>query len=76
MQQDRIESGEPRWQTIGMVDRLLVLVLVLVAPTVREHDDGAEVQRIISARKDVPKEGNRYEQDRQVRGRPGRTCHR
>ena len=56
-----------------MVDCLLVS---LVAPTVREDDDGAEVQRIISARKDVPKEGKRYEQDRQVRGRPGRTCHR
>ena len=68
-----MERGEPRWQTIGMVDRLLVS---LVAPTVREDHDGAAVQRIISARKDVPKEGKRYEQDRQVRGRPGRTCHR
>ena len=48
-----------------MGDRLLVL---LVAPIGREDDDGAEVQRIISARKDVPKEGKRYEQDRQVRG--------
>ena len=50
-----------------MVDCLLVS---LVAPTVREDDDGAEVQRIISARKDVPKKGKRYEQDRQLRGRP------
>ena len=65
MQQDRIESGEPRWQTIGIVDRLLVS---LVAPTVREGHDGAEVQRTISARKGVPKDGKRYEQDRQVRG--------
>ena len=65
LQQDRIESGEPRWQTIGMVDRLLVS---LVASTVRVGHDGAEVQRIISARKDVPKKGKRYEQDRQVRG--------
>ena len=37
---------------------------------------GVEVQRITSARKGVPKEGKRYEQDRQVRGRPGRTCRR
>ena len=42
--------------------------LVLVAPTVREDNDGAEDQRIISGCKDVPKEGKRYEQDRQVRG--------
>ena len=56
-----------------MVDRLLVS---LVAPTVREDNDGAEDQRIISARKDVPKEGKRYEQDRQVRGRPGGTGRR
>ena len=50
-----------------MVDRLLVS---LVAPTVREGHDGAEVQRIISARKGLPKEGKRYEQGRQLRGRP------
>ena len=44
--QDRIESGEHRWQTIGMVGGHL---LVLVAHTVRRNDD-AEVIRIISAR--------------------------
>ena len=62
--QDRIENGELRWQSIGMVDGLLVL---LVAHTVGEADDGAEVLRIISARKAEPKERKRYEQDRQVR---------
>ena len=65
--QDRIENGELRWQSIGMVDGLLVL---LVAHTVGEAGDGTEVLRIISApasRQAEPKERKRYEQDRQVR---------
>lgn len=65
MQQDRIENGEPRWQSTGMVDGHLVL---LVAHTVSEDDDGTETLRIISARKAEPKERKRYEQDREVRG--------
>ena len=60
-QQDRIENGELRWQSIGTVDGVLVL---LVAHTVRGVDDGAEVIRIISARKADPKERKRYEQNR------------
>ncbi len=59
-QQDRIENGEHRWQSIGMVDGYLLL---LVAHTVGEDFDGAEVLRIISARKAEPKERKRYEQD-------------
>ena len=57
---DRIENGEQRWQTIGMVDGHLVL---LVAHTVREDDDGTEVICIISARKADPKERKRYDQE-------------
>ena len=64
MQQDRFENGEPRWQSIGMVDGHLVL---LVAHTVGEDDDGTEVLRIISARKAESKERKRYEQDRELR---------
>ena len=46
-EQDRIEGGERRWQTLGLVDGLLLL---LVAHTV--HNDGEnEVIRIISARR-------------------------
>jgi uncharacterized DUF497 family protein len=56
---DRIENGEHRWQTIGMVDSHLLL---LVAHTVRE-DDATEVIGIISARKADPKERKRYEQE-------------
>lgn len=45
--QDRIESGEQRWQTIGLVRGV---VLLLVAHTHTEAD-GEEFVRIISARK-------------------------
>lgn len=58
--QDRIENGEQRWQSIGMVDGYLVL---LVAHTAAEDDDGTEVLRIISARKAEPKERKRYEEN-------------
>ena len=58
-EQDRIENGEQRWQTIGMVSGLLLL---LVAHTVRfEDDDSIEVVRIISARRATRQERRRYE---------------
>jgi uncharacterized protein len=58
--QDRIENGEYRWQTLGMVDGHLLL---LVAHIVRDDEDGTEVIRIISARRADPKERKRYEQN-------------
>lgn len=58
VEQDRIEGGEQRWRTLGMVDGV---VLLLVAHTVRE-EGGTEVIRIISARRAEPKERRRYEQ--------------
>lgn len=62
MAQDRIEGQEQRWQTLGMVGGYLVL---LVAHTVGEDDDGVEIIRIISARAADRKERKRYEnQDR------------
>lgn len=61
MQQDRTVSGEQRWQSIGMVDGQLVL---LVAHTVGEDGDATEVLRIISARRADPKERKRYEKNR------------
>ena len=60
MAQDRFEGGEHRWQSIGMVDGCLVL---LVAHTVGEDEAGSELIRIISARKADPKERKRYEQN-------------
>ncbi|HXM66367.1 MAG TPA: BrnT family toxin [Candidatus Acidoferrum sp.] len=61
--QDRIEDGEPRWQTLGLVEGVLLLA---VAHTVREeNDDGkpVEVIRIISARQATRKERLRYEEE-------------
>ena len=57
--QDRIENGEYRWQTLGIVEGHLLL---LVAHTLRDAPDGGEVIRIISARRAGPKERKRYEQ--------------
>lgn len=57
--QDRIENGEQRWQTIGMVGGCLLL---LVAHTVRFEDEGIEVVRIVSARRTDRKERRRYEE--------------
>lgn len=54
------ETGELRWQAIGLVGGVAVL---LVAHTVREEGE-AEVIRLISARRAVRKERNRYEQTR------------
>lgn len=62
MAPDRIEGLEQRWQTLGMIGGYLVL---LVAHTVGEDDDGVEIIRIISARAADRKERKRYEnQDR------------
>jgi uncharacterized protein len=52
--QDREAEGEARWQTIGMVSGVHVL---LVAHTV---DEEAEVIRILSARKATPRERSIY----------------
>lgn len=58
MRQDRIEGGELRWQTLGMIEGHLLL---LVAHTVGETQDNKEVIRIISARRADRKERQRYE---------------
>jgi uncharacterized DUF497 family protein len=56
---DRVVDGELRWQTIGSVGGV---VLVLVAHTIGEHGED-EVIRIISARQADRKERRRYEQN-------------
>ena len=57
--QDRIEGDEQRWQTLGMADGVLLL---LVAHTVRDEDEG-EIIRIISARAATRKEKRDHEQE-------------
>ena len=59
---DRIEGGERRWQTLGMVSGVL---LVLVAHSVEFEEDDTEVVRIISARRADRKEKQRYEKTRE-----------
>jgi uncharacterized DUF497 family protein len=57
MSQDRVEGDEERWQAIGRVGTHLVLV---VAHTAR-HTQGADIIRIISARRALRHERQRYE---------------
>ena len=59
-EQDRTETGEPRWQALGLAGGVAVL---LVAHTIREEGED-EVIRLISARRPTRKERNRYEQTR------------
>jgi hypothetical protein len=59
----RIEGGEQRWQTLGIVEGYLLL---LVAHTIRDDDEDGqpiEIIRIISARAADRKERRRYEQE-------------
>jgi len=58
--QDRIEHAEVRWQTLGFVGDSLLL---LVAHTIEDREDGGETIRIISAREANRKERKRYEQE-------------
>jgi len=56
--QDRLVEGEKRWQTLGLVGGVVVL---LIAHTY-EEENGEEVVRIISARKATARERMLYEQ--------------
>lgn len=56
--QDRIESGEERWQTLGLVYGTLLL---LVAHTIWDDEEGVEVVRIISARRATRTEKREYD---------------
>jgi uncharacterized protein len=54
--QERVVSGEERWQTVGMIEGLIVVV----AHTYHEIGE-EEVVRMISARKATPAERRAYE---------------
>jgi uncharacterized DUF497 family protein len=60
-EQDRIQDGELRWRTIGVLEGL---VIAFVAHTVR-YEGPDELIRIISVRRATRKERTRYEQNRQ-----------
>ena len=59
--QDRLVQGEERWQTLGMIEGVVVL---LVAHSI-EFENDEETIRIISARKATPREREIYAQDQQ-----------
>ena len=56
--QDRFENGELRWQTIGCTKQ--GYLLLLVAHTLEDEEDGTEYIRIISAWKAGPKAKKLY----------------
>ena len=61
--QDRVEGGEQRWQTFGMVGGHSLLI---VAHTIVEDDEDGqpvEIIRIVSARRATRQERRRYEQE-------------
>jgi uncharacterized protein len=58
--QDRHECSEERWQTLGIVGDVVV---ILVAHTISENIN-AEMIRIISARKATTHERKQYEEQR------------
>jgi len=63
-EQDRIEGGEQRWQTLGIVEgRVLLLVAYTAWDDEDEDGEPIEVIRIISARAADRKERRRYEQE-------------
>ena len=60
---DRIEDHEERWQTIGIVHGITLLI---VAHTITEEDEDGQLSetiRIISARKADKSERKRYEEE-------------
>ena len=61
--QDQIVSGEERWQTIGRVNGLL---LILVAYTVIDQEREEDVIRIISARRVTRQERIDYEEASEI----------
>jgi uncharacterized DUF497 family protein len=60
--QDRIEDGEQRWQTVGQIDGLAVVLVAHTFTEDRPFGEPVEVIRIISARPATRKERKRYEE--------------
>jgi len=55
---ERIEGGEERWQTLGLVGGIVVLLVAHLS----YEEEGDEVIRVISARKATPRERRMYEE--------------
>jgi uncharacterized DUF497 family protein len=57
---DRVEGGEERWQAVGVVGAVALLLVVHVYPSASDE----QTVRIVSARKATKHERRRYEEDR------------
>ncbi len=64
-EQDRVAFGEPRWQILGSIGAVMV---VLVAFTYWEETGGEELVRIISARRATRHERRKYENEKRYHG--------
>jgi len=60
--QDREVDGEPRWQTIGMVNGIHMLLVAHTLELDLDRDDDEERIRILSARKATRRERRIYAQ--------------
>lgn len=63
-EQDRIEGGEQRWQSLGLVEGHLLLLVAHTVFEETENNEPVETIRIISARRADRKERRRYEEER------------
>ena len=61
--QDRIEDGEQRWQTVGAVQGVMILVVAHTATEADAEGGSVEIIRLISARRATPRERRRYENE-------------
>jgi uncharacterized DUF497 family protein len=61
--QDRVVSGELRWQTLGLVEGWLLLTVAHTVREEQENGDWVDVIRIVSARHATRKERRRYEDE-------------
>ena len=61
--QDRFVNGEERWQTFGMINNFLVLIIAHTALERLENGELIEVIRIISARQATKHERRNYEDE-------------
>ena len=59
--QDRIENGEVRWQTLGVVQGITLLLVAHTTVEENERGETIEVIRIISARRATRRERKTYE---------------
>jgi uncharacterized protein len=60
--QDREVEGEARWQTIGMVSGIYILLVAHALDVELDEDDGEQVIRILSARRATRRERRIYAQ--------------